>query len=141
MHRLMCALLVATVMVSCEKNTHTPDKKTLEQLLTNGKWTLVGYGYDDNKSGTIEADENLIIDCQKDNTMEYHKNGSGTSLENQLVCQADPVVEFTWKFIDNEKAIEIAAQRLDIHTLTEEELHFVIEIPYITPALHTLYRR
>src|ERR1700754_2087945 len=85
MHRLMCALLMATVMVSCEKNTHTPDKKTLEQLLTDGKWTLVAYGYDDNKSGTIEAEENLIIDCQKDNTTEYHKNGSGTSLENESV--------------------------------------------------------
>jgi hypothetical protein len=141
MYRILFALLFITVMVGCKKHTHQPDKDTLEELLTSGKWTLVGYGYDDNGSGTLDLDENLIIDCQRDNTIEYRKDGSGISLENQSVCMADPVAEFEWKFIDMEKAIEIQAQRLDIHTLTETELHFVIQIPGVTPVLHTMYRK
>lgn len=108
---------------------------------TSGKWLLAGYGYDDNNNGNLDADENLIIDCQKDNTVEYMRNGTGVSLENQMVCMADPITEFQWKFIDDEKAIEIQAQRLDIHTLTANELHFIIQIPGATPTLHTLYRK
>lgn len=141
MHRILCYLLLFTMTVGCKKHTHQPEEKTLEELLTDGKWVLVGYGYDDNHNGTIDTDENLIIDCQKDNTIEYRSDGSGVSLENQSVCQADPVSEFQWKFIDNEKAIEIQAQRLDIKILTETDLQFIIQIPYINPALHTVYKK
>ena len=141
MYRILFSFLFITVMAGCKKHTHKPGKKTLEELLTSGQWLLVGYGYDDNSSGTLDMDENLIIDCQKDNTIEYRKNGSGISLENQSVCMADPVSEFEWKFIDKEKAIEIQAQRLDIHTLTETALHFVIQIPGVSPVLHTVYSK
>jgi hypothetical protein len=141
MYRILFAFLFITVMVGCKKHTHKRGEKALEELLTSGQWLLVGYGYDDNKSGTIDLDENMIIDCQKDNTIEYRKDGSGKSLENQSVCMADPVSEFQWKFIEKEKAIEIQFQRLDIHTLTDTELHFVIQIPGVNPVLHTMYRK
>jgi hypothetical protein len=141
MYRFMCVLLMISVVIGCKKHSHKPDRKTLEELLTGGQWLLTGYGYDDDHSGTLDADENLIMPCQKDNTTEYRRNGSGISLENQDVCMADPVAEFEWKLIDNEKAIEISAQRLDIHTLTEDELHFVIQVPGVTPALHIMYRK
>lgn len=141
MLRIVCSLLLIAIMVGCKKHTHKPGQKTMEELLTSGKWTLVAYGYDDNHNSTIDTDENLIIDCQKDNTIEYKRDGSGVSLENQSVCMADPVATFQWKFIGTEKAIEISAQRLDIHTLSDTELHFVIQIPGVTPALHTMYAK
>lgn len=141
MFRLTCVLLMLTVTVACKKNNHTPDKKTLEQLLTSGQWLLTGYGYDNNNNKKLDADETLILPCQADNTIEYLKNGTGVALENQQVCMADPVSEFEWKFIDNEKAIEISAQRLDIEKLTENELHFVVHLPGVNPAFHTQYRK
>ena len=103
MLRIVCSLLLITIMVGCKKHTHKPGQKTMEELLTSGKWTLVAYGYDDNHNSTIDTDENLIIDCQKDNTIEYKRDGSGVSLENQSVCMADPVATFQWKFIGTEK--------------------------------------
>jgi hypothetical protein len=139
MFRILFALVLIT-LVSCEKHTNKPDEKKLEALLTNGKWLLVAYGYDDNKNGIVDADENLIMDCQKDNTTEYRSNGTGVSLENQSACISDPVTEFEWKFIDNEKAIEIQFQRLDIKTLTDTDLQFIIQVPYISPALITVYK-
>src|ERR1041384_475524 len=106
MHKILCSLLIL-MMAGCKKHTHQPTEKSLEELLTDGRWVLVGYGYDDNQNGIIDTDENLVTDCQKDNTTEYRVNGSGISLENQSVCMADPVTEFQWKFIDSEKAIEV----------------------------------
>jgi hypothetical protein len=141
MYRIMCALFVLTLIAGCEKHTHQPDKKSMEELLTAGKWLLIGFGYDDDQSGSIEFNENLINECQKDNTNEYFKNGNGVHKENQTACVPGPDSEFEWKFIDNEKAIEIEAQRFDIKTLNKQELHFVIHLPYVSPDLHTMYRK
>lgn len=141
MFRIFCALLVITLIVACKKHSHKPDKKTLEELLTSGKWLLSGYGYDNDNNGKLDTDETLILDCQKDNTSEYRIDGSGIHLENQVVCMADPVLEFEWKFIDNEKAIEISAQRLDIEKLTDDELRFVVKIPGVSPNFHTMYSK
>jgi hypothetical protein len=141
MYKILYTLLLLTLIISCKKHTHKPNQKTLEELLTAGNWLLVAYGYDDSNNGIIDPNENMINDCQKDNTTEYKRDGSGETLENELVCFADSVYPFQWKFIDNEKAIEIEAQRLDIKKLTETELEFKIQIPYLTSPLYSRYRK
>ncbi len=144
MYRLLSALLFITLTIGCKKETHQPQPPEPPQpvnLLTSGKWLLISYGWDDDLSGDIEANEELIRDCEKDNTTEYFKAGNGKTHDNQVSCNYPSESEFEWKLIDNDKAIEISSQRLDIQTLTKDELHFKINVQYITVPLHTKYRK
>lgn len=111
------------------------------ELLANGQWLLKAYGFDDDSTGNIEEYENMISECQRDNTTAYRQDGSGNTYENELVCGGDSMTSFQWKFIDNDKAIEILGLRMDIYKLNKNELHFIIPQPYLTTPLHTMYSR
>lgn len=141
MNRLLTTLLFITILSGCKKETHEPQVAKPKDLLTDGKWLLVRFGYDDDNSGAIEDYENLVLDCQKDNTIQYFTDGRGQSLDNQDVCQSPSGSEFEWKFVDNEKAIEILFQRYDLQKLTRSELHFVLHFQGITTAAHVIYRK
>jgi hypothetical protein len=141
MNRLLTALLLITILSGCKKETHEPQVAKPKDLLTDGKWLLVRFGYDDDNSGAIEDYENLVMDCQKDNTIQYFTDGRGQTRDNQDVCQSPSGSEFEWKFVDNEKAIEILFQRYDLQKLTRSELHFVLHFQGITTAAHVIYRK
>ena len=141
MNRLLSTLLFITIISGCKKETHEPQVAKPKDLLTDGKWLLVSFGYDFDSSGALEDKENLILDCMKDNTTQYFTDGKGQVRDNQSICQAPAESDFEWKFIDNEKAIEILFQRYDVHTLTETELHFIIHIQGLTTPAHTIYRK
>ena len=53
--------------VACEKEI-TPTTRSTIQLLTQKEWILTSYGYDENKNGNIDASEENIKDCEKDNS-------------------------------------------------------------------------
>ena len=140
MHRFITALLCITIVMSCKKETNEPKVAPPLQLLTTGKWTLSAYGWDDDSSGNIEAHENLILDCQKDNTVQFFTNGNAQGLENQEACGNNtPESNFTWKFIDDEKAIEVEQVRYDIRTLNKTELYFVVHVQYLITPLHVKF--
>jgi hypothetical protein len=141
MNRLLSTLLFITILSGCKKETHEPQVAKPKDLLTDGKWLLVRFGYDDDNSGALEDYENLILDCQKDNTIQFFTDDTGQSRDNQDVCQAPAETEFEWKFVDNEKAIEILSQRYDLEKLTNTELHFILHFQGITIPAHILYRK
>ena len=141
MNRLLTTLLCITIIAGCKKQTHEPQVAKPKDLLTDGKWLLVSFGYDFDNSGAIEDQENLIEECQKDNTTQYFGNGSGQSRDNQTICSSPSEADFEWKFVDNEKAIEIQFQRYDLQKLTSTELHFIIHIQGITAPAHVFYRK
>lgn len=141
MNRLLTTLLFITIFSSCKKETHEPQVAKPKDLLTEGKWLLVRFGYDDDNSGALEDNENLITECQKDNTTQYFTDGRGQSRDNQDVCQSPAESEFEWKFVDNEKAIEILSQRYELEKLTSTELHFILHFQGITIPAHVEYRK
>lgn len=142
MLRIISSLLLISVFISCKRDPVLPDAPpTTIDLLTNGNWQMIAHGFDDDNSGAIESYENLLNDCQKDNTTKFNANGTGAVQENQLVCGNDSVLNFTWKFIADEKAIEITAIKMNLHKLTGTELHLVIEIPYLLMPVHSIYRK
>lgn len=141
MFRLLSALLLITITFGCKKESPPPQPPKPIDLLTSGQWLLTAYGWDDDSTGDIEDHENMILDCQKDNSTQFYRDGIGKSLENQNDCNNTPDSEFKWKFIDNNQALEIGFQRLDIHVLTKDELHFKVHIQGLIGVLHTKYRK
>jgi hypothetical protein len=109
--------------------------------LTDGKWLLVSFGYDFDKSGQLEDSENLLEPCHADNTTQYFADGSGQARDNQEKCQASGDSEFEWKFIDDEKAIEIYFERYELLTLTKKDLQFKIIIPGLDVPAFLSYKK
>ena len=142
MLRIISSLLLISISISCKRDPviSTPPPQTID-LLTKGSWQSIAHGFDDDNSGTIESYENLLTDCQKDNTTKFNTNGTGTVNENQVVCGTDPVSNFAWKFVNDDKAIEIMDITMNIQKLTETELHLIIEIPYVLTPVHSIYRK
>jgi hypothetical protein len=130
-----------TILSGCKKETHEPQVGKPIDLLTDGKWLLVSFGYDFDNSGALEDPENLIEDCQKDNTNQYFADGRGQVRDNQATCQSPAESNFEWKFVDNEKAVEIHFQRYELVKLTNTELHFIIHLQGISTPAHTIYRK
>lgn len=141
MYRLLTTLLIITIISGCKKETHQPQVAKPVDLLTDGKWLLVRFGFDDDSSGVIEDYENMIEDCQKDNTTQYFADGRGETRENQNDCPTGADTQFEWKFIDNDKAIEILFHRYDLKKLTRTELYFIIHIQGLIVPLHVIYRK
>ena len=144
MNRIIIAITLLVSITGCDKDHKelpSPHEPTPMELLTSGPWLLKAYGFDDDSTGIIEDYENMISACQQDNTTVYRNDGTGNTFENGLVCGGDSMTSFEWKFIDNNKAIEIWEMRMNIHRLTKNELHFIIPQPYLTSPLHTVYAR
>jgi hypothetical protein len=141
MFRLLSTLLLITITFGCKKEKHQPEEKKPLDLLTDGKWLLKSFGYDYDNSGQLDDNENLLEACYADNTTQYFTDGSGETLENQTTCQNSGDSEFEWKFIDDEKAIEILFQRYELITLTEKDLRFKLQIPGLTVAAFLSYKK
>lgn len=141
MFRLLSALLFITIITGCEKETHPPQVAPPVDLLTNGKWLLTSYGWDDDSSGVIEDKENLLTDCEKDNTIQYFSDGKGQTRDNQLTCTVPGESMFEWKFIDDEKAIEILFQRYEIENINSQELHLKVHPEWLNTPFLIRYRK
>jgi hypothetical protein len=97
--------------------------KTSTELLTQKAWKLVSHGYDDNNNKTIDAGEENIGACEKDNTYNFYPGGTGLFEDNALSC-GDGVSEhlFRWRFADEEKTLDFVFGAINILKLDENEL-------------------
>ena len=109
-----------TITLSCKKDI---DKKSATQLLTQKTWTLVSYGYDHNANGIIDAAEESIRDCDKDNSYTFDTDGTGIVDDNTLSCgNGISEMPFTWKLANNETTIDFLTGIAAILQLNEEQL-------------------
>jgi hypothetical protein len=121
---IICFLPALIFMQSCKKdNATTPKTKT--ELITSGSWkidkvTLSGIDY-----------TSMIETCQKDNSISFQANGTGSWDEGPTKCDnADPQTNpFTWDFQSNETLLHISDNvltgtddTLTILTLTDSQL-------------------
>ncbi|HEY2720258.1 MAG TPA: lipocalin family protein [Chitinophagaceae bacterium] len=91
------------LFVSCKKSSG--DKpKTKTDFITEASWK-----FDNAKVGGADY-SSLIQACQKDNTLVFTSNGSGTLDEGITKCNsADPQTNpFTWSFTTNETILHIS---------------------------------
>lgn len=117
-------LAIVTLILSCKKensNSHEPATATI--LLTQKSWTLASYGYDHNANGLIDASEESIRDCEKDNRYSFIIGGNGLYEDNILSCgNGISEMPFTWRLINNETTLDFLSAAVQISRLNEVQL-------------------
>ena len=118
--------------ISCSKDNdvNKEQPKSPAQLLTQKQWLLTRAGFNDNNNGLVDDGENIIDACQKDNIYTFSNTGSGSIIDNGEVCAPPtPPSEFSWKFLNGDKEVEIGFQKYFIKRLNENELMISPDLP------------
>lgn len=120
----VCMLLTLIVLSACRKQDYPrqePLPLTKKELLTQKKWKLVNFGFDNNNNGAVDADEDVAPDCVKDNIHSFFADGTGTVEENVLFCNnLPPISHFQWAFRNNDTQIDFFTSVADLQTLSAE---------------------
>jgi hypothetical protein len=91
------------VTFACKKNSDNTNNtgKTKTELITSSSWK-----FDNAKLGPADV-SSFIDDCEKDNTVTFVSNMTGTVDEGATKCNsADPqTVPFTWAFENSETSL------------------------------------
>jgi len=125
-------LITATVLMpGCKKyNVTAPyppamsTNKTPAENLTQKPWRLLSYGFDRNKNGLVDIDEESIRNCEKDNSYTFNKDGSGVVAENAIICDAnDPVNQFAWTLTNNDTVLDFYYGKANIIKLDADNLY------------------
>ena len=125
------ALLITAIalVTGCKKyNVTSPypamsANKTPKENLTQKPWRLLSYGFDHNKNGLVDIDEESIRDCQKDNSYTFNKDGSGVVVENAMICDTNvPINQFAWSLTNNDTVLDFYYGRAYIIKLDADNL-------------------
>lgn len=139
----LCAI-VCLLLYGCrkEKKDRGPVKEqVVRELLTQKKWILTAYGFDDNKNKLIDEEENMIEACQQDNSYEFFTDGSGVVKENEQVCSVgNPVNSFEWKLDDDERVLFISMNPATIIRLDESAMVLQHYVPGLIDSLITVFK-
>ena len=125
-------ITVIALMPGCKKyNEAAPytsammtTNKTPTENLTQNPWRLLSYGFDTNKNGRIDIDEESIRDCEKDNSYTFNRDGSGTVAENAVICDANNRVnQFAWELTNNDTVLDFYYGKANILKLDADNLY------------------
>ncbi|MES1225678.1 MAG: lipocalin family protein [Bacteroidota bacterium] len=120
-------LYIATIIIlfSCTKNkSQEKPASDAAEFLTDGPWLLLSYGYDNNKNGEVDSNEENIRECEKDNTYTFKKDGSGIVNENALICDGNEQAgRFNWALTDNDSILDFYSGTANIVKLSEQRLY------------------
>lgn len=93
-------LLLLVISVACKKEKDAGQSNT--DLITSASWKYENAGLDVNKDGFIDTSvpPGYVGDCDKDNTLTFKSDGTGTVDEGTTKCDpANPQTSpFTWMF-------------------------------------------
>jgi len=106
--------MLSFVVFSCSKDDDNNSGKSRTELLAMGTWKFDNAALDVDKDGTAETPmpAGVIDDCEKDNTITFNTNGTGTVDEGPTKCDpADPqTASFGWTFQSNETVLNFQNQ-------------------------------
>ena len=118
---LIAIWCITGTLSGCKKDKH--DNKTTMDLLTQTKWIFTAIGLDMNGNKIIDASENVMPDCVKDNSFLFRKDETGMHEENAIVCPGGQgTTSFTWLLTENETRIDFGTASFEIMKLTETDL-------------------
>lgn len=127
-------------LLSCKKEKNAaPVTKPAAELLTRQHWILNAAGFDDNANGVLDAAENSIVDCQKDNSYVFHANGTGEANDNAVTCGNPVNTQFNWRLLNNDTELEIAMERIFIRQLDNDTLVLQPHLPGLTVKFMMVY--
>ena len=114
---LMKVVILALVSCSKEEVASTP-----AELLTRAEWRLSALGYDENGNAVVDPEEELISDCQTDNTYLFRTGGTVTIYDNYLSCNGISEQTVQWKLVNNNSQIDLQFYVASIARLTVHEM-------------------
>jgi len=121
--RYLVPVAVAIVIFSCKKDNNEKSASSAD-ILTEGPWKLLSYGFDLNKNGLIDPNEESISDCETDNTYKFNKDGSGVFYENSRICDGNaPVSQFTWTLKNNDTVLDFIFGTANILKISTNSLY------------------
>jgi hypothetical protein len=131
--KLFVLLITAMALVpGCKKYNETAPyptammstNKTPAENLTQKPWRLLSYGFDRNKNGLVDTEEESIRNCEKDNSYTFNKDGSGVVAENAMICDANnPVDQFAWTLTNNDTVLDFYYGKANIIKLDADYLY------------------
>jgi hypothetical protein len=135
-----------SLFLFCDTNAPADNRQITPAagMLINRQWVMIDYGFDENLNGKLDPTESRIEDCEKDDTYEFFRDGTGLAKSNNFsCCNGLDEQPFRWRLTDNGNSLQLFAETLSITRLTTREL-----ITYKTPwyikgqkiGLITIYR-
>ncbi|HJW16010.1 MAG TPA: hypothetical protein VJ499_02770 [Flavisolibacter sp.] len=129
---LILTICFSLFLFSCKKDSTTSATKT--DLITKAAWKFQDAGADMDKNGTIDFSiSSQLQDCEKDNTLMLHTDGTGILDEGATKCDpSDPQSSnVNWSFSNNESFLNFTGAgilgisgQFKILSLTETALSF-----------------
>jgi hypothetical protein len=136
MNKQLLFILLVVLFASCKKDDSPPPRsKTPGELLTQLPWKLVAYGFDLNGNNIIDGNENVIIDCLKDNTYVFNASGTGSISDNSISCGQDPSTDFNWMFLNNNSKLEISQAEYFVLKLDEKGFSLMADDPGLSTLI------
>lgn len=126
-------IILAVIFISgiaCKKDNKAGSQpKSATELLTQDTWILKSYGFDDNANNIVDPGEDLIQECEKDNTYIFNTDGTGLYSDGVIIC-GNGIIEnpFRWKFTEQETVLDFGNGIARIFRLSEDELILYYEI-------------
>jgi hypothetical protein len=120
----MVCILTILSLFSCKKDRkQNQDVPGAEALLAEKPWKLLSYGYDDNKDGLVNDNEESIKDCEKDNTAIFNIGGTGMVIENTRICEGhEKTSPFKWLLTNNNTVLDFQYGIAAIVKLSKDSL-------------------
>lgn len=120
-NRTILALSVSLSLVGC--GTHDPSSRDVE-LLTGTPWKYEKAGFDSDDDGVFDALDPRIAGSDKDNTIIFRTDGTGSLVENKIRGKASEPrsLPFMWSFQNNDSTIYFEDQYYKVRALTNQRL-------------------
>jgi len=117
-------LILMITFLGCKKEKEQKVELPVAiRLLTEKPWKLLSYGYDSNKDGLINAEEETIRDCEKDNISVFNTDGTGIVHENGITCDGDDQSnQFKWSLTNNDTVLDFIYGTAFIAKLSDDSL-------------------
>jgi hypothetical protein len=118
---ILSVLLLTAALAACSWSGNSGQKL---KLLTHSPWKYERAGFGSDGDGIFNALDPRIAGCEKDNTVIFRKDGSGTLQEGAIKCKlSDPdSLPFLWSFQNNDSTIWFQDQYYKVQVLNDDRL-------------------
>lgn len=125
-------LLVVITANSCKKKN---DQKSKTELLSQKAWLISNDEYRVGTSGSWTSIFSSYVACEKDDTIKFNSNNTGTADAGALKCGAEPqTLPFNWSFTDSETKLSLQGDAYAIEVLNETTLSIIYEDNSVSPS-------
>lgn len=128
-------LTISLSLAGC--GSHPSSSRDVE-LLTNTPWRYEKAGFDSDEDGVFDALDPNIDGGEKDNTIIFRTDGTGSLVESKGKGRHEPrTFPFMWAFQDNDSTIYFQDQYYKVQSLTKNRLELYADQKL--GAVHTRY--